>query len=406
MNSTPAPIARRLVYQLLFLLWVAFALNYSNRQTVFSIFPALSRDPGMTRAWFGLAGGIFTWAYSLTMPFAGALADRTGRRWTIVASVALWSCATLGAGTSHSAGQFVAWRAITGITEALYYPAALGWIAILVPEQMRSRALALHATAQFAGIAAGGWYGGWIADRIGWRSGFELIAAAGIAYSLLLAVLFRGLPDPKNSREASSRDEMLVFRSRGFLALLAAFFCFCLLLWLVYAWLAAFLYERFHLSMAASGIASTGFLQASAAVGVVLGGFLGDWATHRFPSGRLRVGALGLFGSAPCAWLMFAAPTVALVEYAEIGFGLLSGLFIANIFAAAFDVVAQSRYSFAAGVLNTAGGLAGGAGILLGGLAGHTGLVPVVAFSAVAVALMAVIMLSRSLVSSTYCSRC
>ena len=390
----PASTPRRLTFEVLLLLWVAFALNYSNRQTVFSIYPALSRDPGMSRALFALAGSIFTWTYSLTMPFAGALADRTGRRWIIIASVALWSFATLGAAASHSPAQFVTWRAITGITEALYYPAAVGWIAILVAERMRSRALALHSTAQFAGIAAGGWYGGWIADRFGWRSGFELIAAAGIVYSMLLAVLFRRLPDPKSSRQASSRDELLVFRSKVFLVLLAAFFCFCLLLWIVYAWLATFLYEHFHLSMAASGVASTGFLQASAAVGVLLGGFFGDWASHRFPAGRLRIGALGLFGSAPCGWLVFAAHTIALVEFAEIGFGLFSGLFVANIFAAAFDAVAESRYSFAAGVLNTAGGLAGGAGILLGGLFGRAGLLPVVAASAFAVAVMAFVMLA------------
>jgi hypothetical protein len=48
-------------------------------------------------------------------------------------------------------------------------------------------------------------------------------------------------------------------------------------------------------------------------------------------------------------------------------FGFFAGIFIANVFAAAYDVISKREYGFAAGVLNLVGGLAGGAGILAAG---------------------------------------
>ena len=40
-------------------LWVAFALNYVDRQMVYSMFPALERELGFTGARLGLIGTVF-----------------------------------------------------------------------------------------------------------------------------------------------------------------------------------------------------------------------------------------------------------------------------------------------------------------------------------------------------------
>jgi hypothetical protein len=48
-------------------------------------------------------------------------------------------------------------------------------------------------------------------------------------------------------------------------------------------------------------------------------------------------------------------------------FGFFAGLFIANLFAAAYDVIATQNYGLGAGILNLIGGLAGGAAIFAAG---------------------------------------
>ena len=86
-------------------LWIAFAVNYVDRQMVYSMFPALRTELGFTDARLGLIGSVFLWVYLLGMPVAGRLADTMRREWMVVASLVLWSAATLGSGMSRSQGS-------------------------------------------------------------------------------------------------------------------------------------------------------------------------------------------------------------------------------------------------------------------------------------------------------------
>ena len=213
------------------LLWVALALNYIDRQMVFSIFPALKRELAFTDVQLGLIGSVFTWVYSLGMPVAGRLADRFRRDRMIVLSLVLWSLATLGCGLAGSVTAFLIWRAVMGITESLYFPAAVGTIAAAHSGATRSQALGIHQSAQLIGIIAGGWYGGWMADHWGWRWGFILASGAGVTYAL---VLMRGLP--ANRAEVVDvqgnpwKIAFSLFRVPCYSMLCLAFFAFCSML--------------------------------------------------------------------------------------------------------------------------------------------------------------------------------
>jgi len=349
-------------------LWFTFLLNYVDRQVVFSIFPALERDLGFSDAQLGLVGSVFTWVYSLSMPLTGRIADLARRDRVVIASLVLWSLATAGTAYSYSIGAFLIWRGVMGITEALYIPAALSLIAGLHAAGTRSKALAIHSTAQLAGIVAGGWYGGWAADNIGWRPGFYVLAGTGVAYSFVLARVFRAMPDLRPARSREPAAPLDVLKSRCYLALMATFFAFCVMLWMLYAWLPSFIYERYGLSMTASGFAATVYLQTSSAAGALAGGVLGDKVTRRFRAGRFYVAGLGVLMCAPFAYLTLAGGSLLVLKLAATGFGLFAGLMIANIFASAYDVISERNYGFGAGALNMAGGLAGGAAIFFAGL--------------------------------------
>jgi MFS family permease len=348
------------------LLWVAFLLNYIDRQMIFSIFPVLAHEMNMSDLQVGLIGTVFTWSYCVSMPLAGRVADLLPRQRLIVASLLLWSCATLGTGLSRSGSVLLFWRGAMGITESLFMPAALSLIATVHAGATRSRALALFATAQFAGIFAGGWYGGWMADNLGWRVGCTVLSALGICYAVMLSM---ALPRPKATARAQSGASVLaVFQSRCVLALCAAFFVFCAMLWILLAWLANFIHNRYHLSLTESGWTATVFLQTGSAIGVLCGGVLGDRIARRIGPGRFYVAIFGLLCCSPFAWAMLSGNSLAALELCASGFGLFGGLFIANVYASAYDVIAQQNYGFAAGLMNMIGGFAAGAAILLTGL--------------------------------------
>lgn len=376
-------------------LWFAFLLNYLDRQVVFSIYPVLRTDLGFSDRELGLVGTVFIWVYSVCTPFSGRLADVTRRDRLIVSSLVLWSIATLGTGLSTSVPVFLFWRAVMGVTESLYIPAALTAIAFLHPGATRSKALAIHSSAQFAGIIAGGWYGGWTADRIGWRPGFTILAVAGIAYGFVLWTVFRRVPQLSPAPVYSKARSRGVLRSACYWTLALCFFAFCTMLWMLYAWFPSFIYEHYHLSMAESGIAATLYLQISCIAGVLSGGVLADWLVQRVRSGRFLIAGAGLGGCAPFAFLSLAGGSLTVARLSAAAFGFFAGVFVANTFAAAYDVISKQEYGLAAGILNLIGGLAGGVGILAVGLwKASLGIAPLMKWQAIASCACAILLLT------------
>lgn len=356
------------------LLWVAFALNYLDRQMVYSMFPALRAELGIEPARLGLIGSVFLWVYTLSMPLAGRLANRGHREWTVMASLVLWSVATLGSGVARSEGEFVGWRAAMGVTEALYFPAAVALIATYYPAEKRSRALGLHQSAQFVGVVLGGWYGGWCADHVGWRQAFLMAGGVGIVYSLVLWRLFLRLPvvsPPLRSgfvAAGRSGGMLELVSSRGYVMLCLTFAAFCAMQWVYLAWFPTFLYERYRLSMTDSGWNATVFLQGSAMTGILVSSAVADRMAKRWPKARLYLTVGSVLCCAPFAYLTFSSETLPLARLYSCGFGLFAGSLAGNAFAAAYDVTGEENRGLASGVLNMMGGLASAAMIYLTGV--------------------------------------
>ncbi len=349
-------------------LWIAFALNYVDRQMVYSMFPALKADLGIANTSLGLVGSIFAWTYTLSLPLAGRLADLWRRDAMVISSLILWSLATLGCGLADSLNSFLFWRGFMGLTESLYYPAALALIASHYAEAQRSRALGIHQSAQLVGVIIGGWYGGWAADHVGWRQAFFVAASLGIGYSAILKYGLREHRTPQASTQKHSGNISDLFRSKTYLALCLAFSCFCGIQWIFFAWFPTFLQERFSLSMTDSGWNATVFVQSSAIIGILAGGALADILRRRHPQARLYVAAAGVLVSAPFAYLTFSAASLNLARIFSCGFGLFAGLLATNAFSAAYDVIGEKNRGLAAGVLNMTGGISSGAMIYLAGI--------------------------------------
>jgi MFS family permease len=383
-------------------LWIAFALNYVDRQMVYSMLPALQADLGFEGARLGLIGSVFQWVYTFSMPFAGRLADVWRRDVLIISSLLLWSLAALGSGLAGSELSFLGWRSLMAITEALYYPTALALIASHYPESARSRALGIHQSGQLFGAVAGGWYGGWAADHVGWRQGFQVAAAVGIAYG---GALWWGLrKSPASSvrgsfRTTASSSAFVLLRSRPYIALCAAFAAFCAMQWIFFAWFPTFLQERFALSMTESGWNATLFIQASAVTGILAGGALADRLRRRWPAARLHVAATGVLLSAPFAYLTFSASSLSQARAFSAGFGLFGGLLAANAFAAAYDVLDNHSRGLAGGVLNMMGGISSAAMIYAAGVwkdsIGFSGLMLGIATVAVGTAVLLLVVSAR-----------
>jgi MFS family permease len=350
------------------LMWGAYFLNYCDRQAVFAMFPSLRADLGMDDASLGLVGAVFLWVYALACPVAGHLGDRMSKRFLAVASLVIWSLVTVATGFVSDGGWMLALRAAMGVSEALFMPTAVALVADAHAPSVRSRAIAILSTAQIAGTVGGSVFGGWMADLGRWRQAFFVLGAAGVVYALPYLLLLRS-PQPRRTARAAPTPALAALASiPSFVALCVGFPCFVFGLWLIYGWFPSFLREKFSLSQAEAAWNATIWLQAMSAVGLLGGGVFSDWLYRRTPAARQWVLVTSLLACAPCLWWIGAAPTLGTTRLAAAGFGLASGLFMGNIFPAAFEVVPAAGRAGAVGVLNLCGGMVSGFGALFGGL--------------------------------------
>src|SRR5437764_6694228 len=143
------------------LLWPVALLNYLDRQMIASMKSSVMGDiPSIQfeENW-GYMLGQFKWAYAILSPLGGYIADRFSRRYTIAASLFVWSGVTWATGQATTYQELLWTRTLMGISEAFYMPAALALIADYHTGQTRSRAIGFHQTAIYCGVIAGGFSG-------------------------------------------------------------------------------------------------------------------------------------------------------------------------------------------------------------------------------------------------------
>ncbi len=357
-------------------MWGAYVLNYAARQAVFAMYPSLQRDLGMDDASLGLIGAVFLWTYAIGCPVAGFVGDRMSKQRLVVASVVFWSLVTIATGVVGGGAAMIGCRAVLGVAQSLFMPTAVALVADAHPPRLRSRAIAILTTAQIVGTIAGNVFGGWMADMGRWRGAFFQLGGAGLVYAVMLAIGFgrwrslAGKPSPETAvrRDDSVPPMWTLLGIPSFLVLLVAFPCFVFGLWLIYGWLPTFLHDKFQLSQRDAAWDATVYLQSMAAVGLLGGGLLSDRLYRRTAAARQWVLVASLVGCAPSLWALAMVTSLETTRVAAAAFGLSSGLFMGNIFAAAFEVVAANLRASAVGVLNLGGGLVSGFGALFGGV--------------------------------------
>ncbi len=352
-------------------MWVAYFLNYCDRQAVFSMTGSLKTDLKMTDTQLGLIGAIFLWVYAFGCPIAGQIGDRFSKRLLVVISLVIWSLVTVATGFAGTAVMMLGLRAAMGVSESMFMPTAIALTANAHPPNLRSRAIAALTTAQIAGTVAGSWFGGWMADRGEWRAAFFILGAVGVLYAVPYFLFLRTVDEnPAEIVKTSGRSLAVTVLTKipTFIVLCLVFPVFVFGLWLLYGWLPTFLREKFELTQADAAFNATVYLQATTAVGLLGGGFLADALYRRTKASRLWLMTASLILCAPCLHYLGSSETMMATRIAAAGFGLFSGLLIGNIFPAAFEVVPADTRASAVGILNFFGAIMSGFAALFGGM--------------------------------------
>lgn len=353
------------------LLWVVALLNYLDRQMLSTMKEAMQIDivELQSAANFGYLMAVFLWIYGLMSPVSGIIADRLNRKWLIVGSLFVWSSVTYLMGVADTYDQVLWLRAVMGVSEALYIPAALSLIADYHTGKSRSLAIGIHMTGLYMGQAVGG-FGATVAATFSWHTTFHWFGIIGIAYALVL-ILF--LHDKKTEpvlgpvpEKTENRESESVFTSLKSLLTNVAFWVILLYFaapslpgWATKNWLPTLFAENLDMPMAQAGPISTITIAVSSFIGVVIGGTLSDKWVQRNLRGRVYTGAIGLGLTIPSLLLLGFGHNIVAVVGAGLLFGIGYGIFDTNNMPILCQFVSARQRATAYGVMNMVGVFAG-----------------------------------------------
>lgn len=363
------------------LLWVVALLNYLDRQMLSTMqhsigitIPAI-QDP----ANFGRLMAIFLWIYGCISPISGAIADKLNRKWLIVGSLGVWSAVTSFMSICTSYDAIYVLRAVMGVSEALYIPAALSLIADYFSGSGRSMAIGIHMTGLYTGQALGG-FGATVAAAFSWQDTFRWFGIGGVIYAVILLLLLRekrSNPDheaqelfgaeagaevtevQKTSKLSFIKGFGLIFSNIAFWVILFFFASSSLPGWSTKNWLPTLFADNLGLDPSIAGPASTISIAVASFIGVMIGGPISDRWVKRNLKGRVYTSAIGLGMMIPSLILIGLGHNAITTIFVCLFFGIGYGMFDANTMPILCQFVPDRLRASAYGLLNMTGVFAG-----------------------------------------------
>ncbi len=351
-----------------FMLWFVCFFNYADRQAIFSVFPLLKAEMGLSDIQLGIVGAAFMWVYAGFGAIAGIIGDRFKRKNLIIGGLIFWSLVTIGTALSTNYFQLVLCRALEGFGEAFYFPASMSLLSDYHGKETRSKAMSFHQSSVYAGTIVGGTAAGFMGQYYGWHSSFYVFGSLGILLGIVLIGLLkepeRGqnelvfVNEEKHSSFITQHSSFL--KTPMFWVLVSVFVGANFVASIFLTWMPSFLYKKFNMSLSMAGLNATVFLQIASVLGVLSGGFLADKLIKSYRGGRMMTQSIGLILGVPFIFLAGWTLSVPILILALIGFGFFKGLYDANIWASLHDVVKPKNRATAVGLMNSIGWFGGG----------------------------------------------
>lgn len=295
-------------WRVLVILMLVNFCNYVDRQIVFPLFPLIRNEFSLTYFQVGSLAAAFSIVHALaTLPF-GMLADRTSRKKIISYALFFWSGATFFSGLAGSFRTLLTTRALVGVGEAAYSPAATAIITGTFGKNVRARVQGMFDSGMFVGGALGLALGGIIGQAVGWRPAFFLVGIPG----LLLGLSIFRIPEPAHASEERVPLKSLLKIPAYLMILIGGWFItFAAHAYII--WTMEFVYRYKGFTLRQAGMSMGMLTLVIGVVGIGCGAALADFLAKRYSFGRIAVVPMAFLTSAPFVLLALGATSKAAV---------------------------------------------------------------------------------------------
>ena len=360
-------------WRALALLWVAFFLQQGTRQIFGATLTSIQGSLGASAAAIGAVATVFTFAYGLSVPFAGVAADLFNRKWMVVSGVFVFCLGIFASGFVASLGLLVvSYGILNGFGQSFYYPSATSIIGELHKET-RATALSILQMGLYTGIIGCSAASGWLAESgvEGWRMPFKVFGGIGILWAVVLVFGLRGnssdridkidriskTDNPVNpvnpvQNKPTLKEAFKVFVGNPSALLLAAGLGMMIYVDVGFkTWMPSHLSESFGVAKGSAALNAVLWHYIGAFIGVTLGGRISDKLAKTRPSVRMETNIAGLALAVPFIVWMAYAPSLLACGIAMALFGVFRGVYDSNLMASLFDLIPQRYHASGAGLM-------------------------------------------------------
>ncbi len=288
-------------------------LNFFDRQILGAIGEPIRKEFELNDASLGLLGTAFTLLYAFVGLPLGRMADKIGRKSILSAGVFAWSLFTAASGLAQNFWHIFALRLGVGVGEASCAPAATSLIGDLFPANWRAKALSIFMLGLPVGVALSFAVSGTVAKEYGWRAAFFVAGVPGILCAI--AVLFvyepkRGASEIHNigSQTRAGSTYWNILRSPTMIWIILSGAVHNFNMYAIGSFLTPFLMRYHELDIQQANFVSMLVYGVMGAPGLLIGGFVGDWAMRKSKNGRMLVGTVAIFFSVPTVYFALNTP--------------------------------------------------------------------------------------------------
>jgi MFS family permease len=301
--NTPRKPDSAYAWYVVFILLLAYALSYVDRQILSLMVGPIRKDLNLTDTQLSLLHGF---AFALFYTFLGVplgwWADRRNRKNLMGVGLGIWGIATAACGLANTFWQLFGTRVFVGVGEAALSPAAYSMISDYFSREKRGRALSVYATgvAFGAGLAAvlGGIAIGFAGSVAAWLGQFGLhfrdwqivFIMVGVPAALLLPFVF-GLIEPARQEVGKLSGNAwqdfkvglgsIAARRNIYLPAICALALTAIVNYGSLAWVPSYFIRVFHWTAPQIGLAFGLTVMGFGASGMLMAGVIADWLIAR-----------------------------------------------------------------------------------------------------------------------------
>lgn len=359
-------------WHVLLVLAVGNAVAHAGSSVLSAVLPLLKAEFHFSDTELGLLTGYASAAsYAvLAIPIA-RLSQRYGKSLVLTLATLIYAVSIALIGWCSALWQFAATRFVASTGPAAAWPVGQALICDHFPPERRSGALAVHTAGDFAGSTLPLIIGGWIATRYGWRAAFMSFAVAALVIALIQwRVLRAGAPAVAAPGPAAATAPTLSSRAAA-AALLRRRSYFHIVLgfsWASFAvaglahWMPSFYNRQFGLTPGGAAAMFGGAYAFGALLGLVAGGWLGNWLARKDPARLVAFCMLTYLCTFPCIALVLFAPSLQVAFVAHVAATMFGSMPNGPLFALIHNSVPAALRALASSLFLLSMTLLGGGG--------------------------------------------